>query len=73
MPHLNNPWCWHRSPSLLFGITVRRVDSISLMYKVVYRVGKLSQQYRHLVHLVMQYLGVPKINEVNKVEDKKID
>jgi len=49
------------------------VDSISLMYKVAHRVGKLSQQYRPPVHQAIQCHGVPRINEVNKVEDKKID
>jgi hypothetical protein len=73
MQHLNNPWCWHRNLSPLFGITVSRVDSISLMYKVAHRVGKLSQQYRPPVHRAIQFHGVPRINEVNKVEDKKID
>jgi hypothetical protein len=43
------------------------------MYKVAHRVGKLSQQYRPLVHQAIQRHGVPRINEVNKVEDKKID
>jgi len=73
MPHPSNPWCWHRNHSPLFGITARQVVNISLTYKVAHRVGKLSQQYRHPVHLVMQFLGVPRINEVNKIEDKKID
>jgi hypothetical protein len=73
MPHHSNPWCWHRNHSPLFGITARQVVNIFLTYKVAHQLGKLSQQYRHPLHLVMKYHGAPRINKVNKVEDKKID